>query len=223
MTNQASQPQPKPKKGRSGVAIAAILVVLGLLAVLMGQKGSEKTETDVSAVKDVPASDPVEVGDEVSLRYPASTILCEDRKEAGFVYMAGELAISEYLRMGGTSAFKAVDEQNAARKLALRDHYSCAVPQGGLRYRIEQKEITGTEKDLYHTVSYCLSSSGQMCKWLIDKYDFADAVREGAAAAASRRAKVTERKRDSSQGFGLTLGLCLVPSRYASTLMARPP
>jgi hypothetical protein len=42
-----------------------------------------------------------------------------------------------------------------------------------MRYRVEEKEITGNEKALFHTVSYCLRpSGGSSCRWLIETFDY---------------------------------------------------
>src|SRR5258706_14145264 len=45
--------------------------------------------------RDAKAWEAAEIGDEVSIRYPASTIMCADDMDASKVYMVGEIRMRE--------------------------------------------------------------------------------------------------------------------------------
>jgi hypothetical protein len=158
----------------------AIFVVVGLLFIMANanREGSKETTTMAAApaVKAAPvkttAAEAAEIGDEVAVLYPHTTVMCSNRSDASKVYVADKIAISEHMRVENDGAYRAFDAGLAARKQIMRTLYSCEwAPRHG-RYRVEQKTISGTEKDVFHTVAYCLRQTGaSACLWLIEKFD----------------------------------------------------
>jgi hypothetical protein len=139
------------------------------------EKPSKKSAKPVSqseqSVKEARAWEATGVGDEVSIKYTNSTIACADRSQASQVNMVGELAKRDAFRMG-EDGYTAFEQIQAARKNAMRDLYSCFVPREGVRYRVEHKEISGTERDMFHTVAFCLLPSGKdECVWIVENHD----------------------------------------------------
>jgi hypothetical protein len=118
--------------------------------------------------------DAAEVGDTVQIKYPSSTILCRTRNDASLVYIAGEYAVRESFRLDKADGTAMIKAQDAARKVAMRDHApSCywASSQSDAHYIVQQKEITGTEADVFHDVSYRIKQVGETADWwLIGTY-----------------------------------------------------
>jgi hypothetical protein len=131
------------------------IVVLLVLANAISSANAEVTEAK--------AAEAAEVGDDVAVRYAGATILCANENDAAQLYLAGEVALAQAMRVE-QSVWRAVSEESAARKEALRRLHSCEWAPRGLRYRIEQKRIKGPH------VQYCLRPSGSSsCWWLIAK------------------------------------------------------
>jgi hypothetical protein len=169
--------QSSNKQGRAG-AVLLLFALLGAVAIYNSggkAKQNEAARQNITnaapapvARQDITSDLAAEVGSEVSIRYPSSTFICEDRLEAGQVSLVGKMVVSDALRMG-ESAHKALTKGNDAQKEAVRRRYSCEVPRSGTRYVVVQKEITGTPSDTFHTADYCLRPIGtsQPCLWLI--------------------------------------------------------
>jgi hypothetical protein len=149
------------------------VILIGLAE--RAEKPSEKSAKPVNqtekSVKQARAWDAAEIGDEVSIKFTNSTIPCADRGQASQVFMVGELAKREAFRMN-ESAHTAVANVQAARKNAMRNLYSCFVSRDRARDRVKDKQISGTERDAFHTVAYCLLPSGRdECVWIVEDHD----------------------------------------------------
>lgn len=70
----------------------------------------------------VKAQDAAIVGDVVSVRDAASTILCEDRNDGSKIRMVGEITIRQS-ELFDKDAGKAVMKKDAARKNVMREAY----------------------------------------------------------------------------------------------------
>lgn len=141
------------------------LVIGGLLLLAIGCSGCDgSSSVDTTTT----AADAAQVGDIVTIRYPASTIMCGERNDASAVYVAGELALRQTLRVEN-SAMKAVEAGKAARKAVLAKSYSCEWAPDKGRYIVKDKQITGDDNALFHVAEYCLTpqatSSGK-CWWI---------------------------------------------------------
>ena len=170
MTN-INQPPPLPKStGResTGTIVGLTLIsVLGIVGLFAGVGGGG-SHPDVK----VKAQDAAVIGDTVTVRYPASTIMCSEQYDASKVYMAGELAMRQSMRID-QSPFKSVGAKSDARKAAMTSAYSCQWAPHGMRYTVANKAIVGTENDAYHIVRYCLQPAGRdTCWWITETYDW---------------------------------------------------
>jgi hypothetical protein len=157
-----------------GILAIIILVPLAISKSPGVKTSATTTTTATTATAPEPrAYNAAEIGDEVSIKYTGTTIVCESLRDAGEVFIIGALTASDALRMGD-SVNAALDKSWAARKAAIRQRYSCYVPRDGVRYRVVQKEIVGTQSEVFHNVNYCLrplNGGNDPCVWLIRKYD----------------------------------------------------
>jgi hypothetical protein len=127
------------------------------------------TKSTATPTKQMTAVEAADIGDDVSLQYPASTILCSARRDASVLHMTGRVALVQTLRVENNDVWQVVKDQNAARKNAMRSLYSCSWAPRDMRYRVEHKEISGTKNDPFHVVSFCLQPSGDTsCWWMIE-------------------------------------------------------
>jgi hypothetical protein len=164
-----------------GVAFALIIVVNGVRDLTTGSTGTDSTGSSGNTTKvaskgsssppeaSVKLQDAAKVGDVVTLRYPNSTILCGDRNDA---YLAGVVAMSQTYRIENSS-HKAYAAGSAAKKIAMREAYSCRWPAEGIRYTVTEKTITGTKDDAHHVVTYGLRPVGSVkTVWLDGTFDW---------------------------------------------------
>ncbi|RXG91625.1 hypothetical protein [Bradyrhizobium zhanjiangense] len=117
---------------------------------------------------DTTAADAAQIGDTVKVRYPASTPMCAERNDASKVYVAGELAQRQAMRVE-QSASKAVDAAKAARKAAMASAPSCQWAPDSGEYAVTGKEIVGDANAQFHTADFCLKPKGrddQRCWWI---------------------------------------------------------
>lgn len=174
MTNSDAELPPRPasraeERIKLGYAIAGLflallgfIALLGLFIVLVAMPGSYPV---------VKAQDAAIVGDVVTVRDAASTVLCEDRNDASKIHMVGETAMrqSEFF---DKDAGKAVMKKDAARKIVMGEAYSCQWAPRGVRYTVKKKEIVGTDNDNLRVVAYCLQPNGRgTCFWVVETFD----------------------------------------------------
>jgi hypothetical protein len=158
--------------------LLSVLLIFGFIAIVVGSMTGEKKAKPTTAESKPPIAEPkptnANEGDTVAIRYPASTILCTDRGDASKIYLAGELALRETLRLEN-SASKAVQAKYDARKVMMREAYSCTWPSDDARYRVEHKQITGSKDVAFYTVAYCLrEEGGSACRWLLQDAEGAE-------------------------------------------------
>jgi hypothetical protein len=177
------QSNPGPKRPPlSGSRQLTGFVIVFAIVVVLGLKGN--TTTSPSPAPATPQQTTelaiVNVGDTVGLSFPTLTIICEDRNDASKVHLAGEIVMrsvaNDALRVDrldpGSAYKKGLKAGYDARKDAMRKAYSCRWGDRGERYDIMRKEITGTEKDLFHVASYCLQQDGwNVCRWIVVNAD----------------------------------------------------
>jgi hypothetical protein len=115
-----------------------------------------------------------EVGDNIALRYPTSTVMCPSQDDAFQVYMAETWALAALMETARierstVSASGAAAALDAARKETMPHLYRCEWASHGDVYLIEQKRISGTDKaNALHTVAYCLRPiNGSSCRWIV--------------------------------------------------------
>jgi hypothetical protein len=157
----------------------AIVAALPIATVLIASQRSKpvssatspppviETPAPVAPTPPPKAANAAEIGDRVVLRYPASTIMCSLENDATGIALAGKIALGQTMRVEN-DAYSAVKAMNAARKETMRTLYSCSwAPAKDVQFRVEQKRLTGTPKDLFYTVSYCLSIENK-CWWIIE-------------------------------------------------------
>jgi hypothetical protein len=137
--------------------------------------------------------DTAEIGDSVVINYPASTIMCSDRNDASKVYMTSKFAMWEEMRLTNNDVWKAVKTEHEARKYAMQTAYSCQwAPSYGVRFAVVQKQIIGTEKDMFHLIKYCLQPEGKNgCWWISQDFGarstFKDVQRKTKTEIADKR------------------------------------
>jgi hypothetical protein len=120
---------------------------------------------------DVKAQDAAIVGDVVTVRDAASTILCEDREDASKIHMIGEIT-KRQSNFFDKDAGKAVMKKELARNAAMLQAPSCQWAPRGVRYTVKKKEIVGTQNDDFHAVAYCLQPNGKStCFWIEETFD----------------------------------------------------
>jgi hypothetical protein len=114
------------------------------------------------------AADAAQIGDTVTIRYPNLTVMCE-RKDMGIVYIAGEIALRQTMRVEN-SALKAVQAEREAQKHAMATAYSCEwAPKKETRFVVQEKQIVGDEQSLFHVAEYCLRpETSDKCLWIED-------------------------------------------------------
>ena len=69
-------------------------------------------------------ADAAEIGDTLSLKYPASMILCGSDEDSFKVYLSGEMAFSQVYRVDNSMS-SAMDASTQAKKAAMAKVYSC--------------------------------------------------------------------------------------------------
>jgi hypothetical protein len=136
--------------------------------------------------------DTAEISDSVVINYPASTIMCSDRNDAQKVYVTGKFALWEELRLTNNDVWKAVKAESEGRKLAMRTAYSCRWASSSVRFVVVQKNIVGTEKDMFHVIDYCLQPEGKNnCWWVTEDFGarsiFKDVQRKTRTEIADKR------------------------------------
>ena len=152
------------KRTKLGWVIAGSLVVLFGFIVLIAT-GDDESHPDAKA------QDAAIVGDVVTVRHPARSILCEDRKDASKIHMIGEIAMRQS-DLFDKDAGKAMMKKETARNIAMRQAYSCQWAPRGVRYTVKNKEIVGTESDEFHVVAYCLQADkSSACFWVEETFD----------------------------------------------------
>jgi hypothetical protein len=121
---------------------------------------------DAAAATAPPPPVVAEVGAEVELEYPATTILCSRQDEASQLFLTSKMALAQSIRVD-RSPWAAAKAERDARDLAMRRLTSCqwAPDKLHFRYRIDQKHTSGTEDDFLHSVSYCLRPDGKTSCW----------------------------------------------------------
>jgi hypothetical protein len=144
------------------VALLGFIALLGFLIVFFTMGGS---------YPNVKAQDAAVVGDVVTVRDAASTVLCEDRNDALKIHMAGEITMRQS-ELFDKDAGKAVMKKDAARKIVIGEAHSCQWAPRGVRYTVKKKEIVGTDNDDFHVVAYCLQPNGRdTCFWVAETFD----------------------------------------------------
>ncbi|TYL70956.1 hypothetical protein [Bradyrhizobium cytisi] len=130
------------------------------------------------------AAEAAAVGDTVTVKWPASTVMCSERNDASKVYLVGENALRQTWRVEN-SAMKAVQAKSAAQKLAMSQAYSCEwAPNDRMRFVVKQKEIIGNKSTAYYTADYCLKKEvgGEECWWIIERADMGPPIKRVARA-----------------------------------------
>jgi len=151
---------PKPSTPRPAWQVALILGAIIGGMVLLNSKGHAETV----------AADAANIGDIVTVKYASTRILCEDPHDASKVYMTGYLAADIVLGRGG-SIDSALETQIAAEADAMQAVHSCTQAVRHLHYQIVQKDISGTDGELFHAVKYCLRPDGKnSCLWLTVRF-----------------------------------------------------
>lgn len=117
------------------------------------------------------AAEAAEIGDVVIIRYTNGTILCEDPADADKVYIAGENALRESMRVDRTNITKAIEAKVAARDSAMRQARNCqrSPTPRDLRYIVKDKAIAGSDKDVFYVAKYCLkpvNRTDDTCWWI---------------------------------------------------------
>jgi hypothetical protein len=121
--------------------------------------------------RNLKAEDAAEISDNVAIK-SASTIMCSDQNESSRIYMAGEFAFQDEMRLTNNRVWKSLTARDEARKLTMRTAYSCRFAPSSyagvdVRYDVTKKMIIGTEKDMFHVVIYCLQPTNQNTCWWI--------------------------------------------------------
>jgi flagellar basal body-associated protein FliL len=107
------------------VLASLLIFLLVMIMIVVGVGGSTGSS---SSSKSKTAADAAEIGDIVTISYPASTIMCEDEKDSSTVYIVGQVALRQTMRLEN-SAFKAVDAPRAAQ----RPQWPRPIPANGHR------------------------------------------------------------------------------------------
>jgi hypothetical protein len=116
-----------------------VLALIGLSAV-MGGGGSSGSDTDTPVAKN--AAEAAQVNDVVTIIYPHSTIMCEQRDDMSKVYVVGEMMLRQTMRIEN-DVWKALDAEKAGQKSAMAKAYSCEwAPKKEVRIVVQQKDIS---------------------------------------------------------------------------------
>jgi hypothetical protein len=153
------------------------------------------------------ALDAAEVGDRVVPR--TLTIVCGNETDAFNVLYAGKVAMSEYHRLGGISAWQAAKTEQAAREAALRDAYSCTVVKlySGEPLLVETKRIDGKPGDLFPTVTYGLRQNDNLFIVKVEQNDispFEPVKRKKVVSGQSNNTAASQSSELKSAGYGVT-------------------
>jgi hypothetical protein len=160
-------PPPTPReesRTKLGWFIAgAVVALLGLIALVAMV---DEESHPVAKVQDAAI-----VGDVVTVRDAASTVLCEDRNDASKIHMIGEITMRQS-DLFDKDAGKSMMKKDVARSAAMREASSCQWAPRGVRYTVKKKEIVGAESDDFHVVAYCLQPKGKdTCLWVEETFD----------------------------------------------------
>lgn len=144
---------------RNGIIILGVLLFFGVMAML----------PEPPPEKLVEAADAAQVGDVVTVRYPSSTIMCGTEADMSMVYVAGETARRQTMRVENSGVYAALAVEAAAQKSAMAQAYSCEWAPKDVRYVVQQKQIAGDESEnsFYHVAEYCLRPpTADRCWWI---------------------------------------------------------
>jgi hypothetical protein len=172
--------KPAMKKYRVVTAIA----LTGLALTLAGCSGSPSEP-------ERKAENGADVSDTVTIKYPASTIICSSRNDMSKVHAAGELAMRLSYRVDH-SVKTALDSERSARESMMQSAYSCEWADRlgrDRRYVVSDKEIIGTEEDVFHVVEYCLlpvDSKTGTCWWIAQNYGHYSPVQQVRSETVAR-------------------------------------
>jgi hypothetical protein len=133
-----------------------------------------------SLATDIKAGDGAEVGSIVTLF--GRQIVCSDYSDADRLYVVSELTMRKVFdtefrvneRSNDEALKMALKAQLEAQKYVMKNGaFSCKWAQD-IRYHVDKKEVTGSEKDVFHAVGYGLSSlnlGDNERLWIFANYD----------------------------------------------------
>lgn len=141
-------------------------------------------DTDDGVPEAKNAAEAAAVGDTVTVLWPASTIMCAERHDAGNVYITGQLANRQAWRLERDS-MKAVQAEFAARKEAMVRATSCEWAPPKMRFVVKQKEIVGGKDSDFYAAEYCLKKEvgTDQCWWIVDTATNGPQIKRVAAPA----------------------------------------
>jgi hypothetical protein len=149
-----------------------VMVLAYYLTTSSNPKNSSAAAENLKKVADAAenpkkAAEAAEIGDIVTIRYPASTIMCEDPLDSSKVYIAGLVALRQTLGVEN-DASKAVDAMLAAQKAAMDTVHSCQWAPRKVRYVVKNKKIEGGDR-VFSAAKYCLKPTNGIddtCSWI---------------------------------------------------------
>jgi hypothetical protein len=114
-----------------------VLALIGFAAITGGGGSSSGSSAEKPAAS---AAEAAQVGDIVTIRYPHSTIMCGEQNDMSTVYIVGETAMRQTMRVEN-NVWKAIDAEKAGQKYAMAKAYSCewAPRRDSTRFVVKQK------------------------------------------------------------------------------------
>jgi len=142
----------------------ALLLGLGIFAVATCARNIPPEDPTSNRKAEVAA----EVGDTVSIRSPATTIMCSNFKDQIAVFTMGTMAFYDTMRLSHDSAWDAVRAEYAAREQAMRTAYSCRWAPDSyagehVRYTLVEKNISVANDEVYYRVQV----QGKTSEWWV--------------------------------------------------------
>jgi hypothetical protein len=157
----------------SGAGLAALLGV-GFLVTTCTLSIPGKPDDPTAKRKVEVAAD---IGDSVAVQWPATTIMCTSVDDRDKVFMAGKFAFWDKMRTSHSDVFGAVKAEYNAREETMKSAYSCRWAPDSFagvqpRFTVVEKKIIGTDKDMFHTVNYCLQPEDKKarCWWVVTEF-----------------------------------------------------